>query len=523
MKLNCLRTEIRSGSATYPVYIGFGTAAELTKIAEAPSFDESTPNATIATNVLTPPVHSWQRPLIDWSIKAIEITFDDSGRLMPNSVLLAKNPLSGTPLVPKQQTVGGQTPTDIWEIDVPAATAGQPKPLWILDGQHRIHGMSRSAQRDNPLPLVLLLNEDSTSYSESRLAEIFAQVTTTAASLDKLHHEWMAFAFRLGKYADNAADPHAQRAAMETAAIMCKNPQLDAAGKANPFRDKIKFNPKLSPSGFPHGFAYDAVEMQKLLYRAYFAAVPVAGVAKLLPGDLARELGLAYLALKSSVKAPQDQTVFFGSTTFSQRVMQDAFFVGVCTRLLQHTLPINWAELLKNLKFPTSNWNFKSWVRSMSGTDQTTSKLIAEKVFRKAFTDGAVSGQADIVDILKGNGAQFDVIVEALKANGRADHALTETRTLTKGNSLSVSSTSGVKRRVKIRKTSNNIGKIETIDVTASTAARRVKLNEIKSSSGLVLDPQATPQVHKAPLSVSFEIHLYGGIQGEADLEIDWM
>lgn len=522
MRLECLRTVIQSGDASYPIFIAFSTAHEIARIAEAPAFSETTSNATIANNVLTPPVDSWQRPLIETSISAITTTFDNSGRLMPNSVLLARNPKSAHQLSPTQQTVGGTTPTGIWEVEVPSPAPSEPKPLWILDGQHRIHGLDNSLQRDNPIPLVLLLNDETNSYSDSRLAEIFAQVTTTAASLDPLHHEWMSFAFKLEKYSPAGRDPGAQRSAMETTALMCNMPQLNSDGIANPFRDRIKFNPNKSPEGFSAGFAFDCVDMQKLLYRAYFSATPEQGVVRLDEETVARQIGLAYIALQQKVKAPQNMTVFFGERKeVAQRIMQEAFIVGVCTRLLQKTLPIDWSSLLTKLKFNTANWNFKPWVVSVSGAEQRISKAIAETVFRNAFTEGELTGQADLVDILRGDDANFKVMIEAAKPNGRVDPEGTDQRTLVQGSKLNVACLIGARRRLKIVEISANIGRIDAIDSGASTAARRVKLDQIKRR-GIILDPAVTPPVFKNPLSVKFVLHFYGGVTAEADLDVDW-
>lgn len=523
MKLQCLREVIHSGRGSYPVYIGFCSAEDLSKVAVAPAFSDTTANATIANNVLTPPVAEWQRPLISGSIDAITSTFDDAGRLMPNSVLLAKNPDWKKGVIPKQQTVNGVTPTSVWEIELAPPGKGQVCPLWILDGQHRIHGMKSSLQKSNPIPFVLLLNEDAKTYAVSRLAEIFAQVTTTAASLDQLHNEWMSYAFQLGKYSSLASEHAANQRAMETTALMCKIPDLDKNKTANPFRDQIKFNPKNAPASFPNGFAYDCVDMQKLLYRAYFSATPLTKVDRLSPKDLARQIGFAYIALRDSVEAPHDQTVFFGDREHAQRIMQDAFIVGVCTRLLQDPNPIDWPELLQSLRFNTSNWNFKPWVVSVSGGDQTTSKKIAEKVFRSHFRTGTLTGQADIVDILRGDNAKFNVEVEVVKENGRTDkqHAAAG-RTLTQGSKLSVSYKMGAKRRVRIPAVTvaDNIGAITAIDDGASTAANRIILKKIKEKRGLTLDPADSS--YSSPLSIKFLVQLYGGIKIESDLNVDW-
>ena len=222
------------------MYIGFCSAAFLNKIAEAPAFDEDTTNATIASNVLTPPVEAWQRPLIPEAIAAIAKTFNNEGRLMPNPVLLARNPYWNGTISLGQQTINGTVPT--WEVELPDVSPDpKRKPLWILDGQHRIKGLTSSLQNGNNLPFVLLLNEDHKAYDEARLAEIFAQVSTTASPLDPLHRDWMSYAFRLAQY---DGDSPGQRDAMETVALMCKTPKLSPSDLANPFRDKIRFNPK---------------------------------------------------------------------------------------------------------------------------------------------------------------------------------------------------------------------------------------------------------------------------------------
>ena len=79
------------------------------------------------------------------------------------------------------------------DLEIPIPGSGQSPPLWIIDGQHRITGLgdSKCKQRDNPIPVVFLLNDGGSSYNGRNLAKIFAQVTTEATPLAKLHKEWL--------------------------------------------------------------------------------------------------------------------------------------------------------------------------------------------------------------------------------------------------------------------------------------------------------------------------------------------
>ena len=118
---------------------------------------------------------------------------------MPNPVLLAKNAFVHGITIGQKTIDGMPYNTGTFIIEVPD-TDGDPsqRPLWILDGQHRIAGLSKSQQKNDPVPLVLLLDDGSGSYTSPLLASLFAQVTTAATKLDDLHNEWLTYAFELG-------------------------------------------------------------------------------------------------------------------------------------------------------------------------------------------------------------------------------------------------------------------------------------------------------------------------------------
>ena len=195
IRIHALKEIIESGGQNYPIYLALMQADEISTIADVPSYRETTRNADIARNVSTVPVKEWQRPPIPEKIEAIRQLFDNSGQFMPNPVLIGQNPHTSVPPVIEPLLTGGDS-TSVCELQINRPPSGTEKPLWILDGQHRIAGLSESAQSSNPIPVVFLLNESSVSYAADTLAQIFAQVTTSATPLGPFHREWLSYALR---------------------------------------------------------------------------------------------------------------------------------------------------------------------------------------------------------------------------------------------------------------------------------------------------------------------------------------
>ncbi len=241
-QFRCLKSEIQHAGQRYPIFVTFASAEVLVDVAEAPAFTPSTTHQHIATNVLTPPIREWQRPRDGARVDSISAVFNAPGRLMPNPVLLAANGAIGDPgIVITPEMAGGAIPSGLWLVDVP--TAVDPKPLWILDGQHRIFGMAGSVQHASDLPVVLLLNDQANgAYTGPFLAEIFAQVTTEAEGLKPLHNEWLTFAFGLGDYdAGRNARASEHTRAMEAVALLCRDPHK-SDGTNNMFCSNVQFN-----------------------------------------------------------------------------------------------------------------------------------------------------------------------------------------------------------------------------------------------------------------------------------------
>lgn len=508
--IQALEKVISSGSASYPIYIGFLDAAEILRIAEAPDFKRTTQNDNIASNILAPPIRQWQRPLSDVRVSEIAQLFNNTGQFMPNPVLLSENVAGNIPGIQiNQQQASGQILTNIWEITVPYPVEGQEKPLWILDGQHRINGLATSAQADNQIPVVLLLNKGHNFYVGATLAKIFAQVTTTAQGLDDLHNEWLTFAFALGAYSPTNSNHGEHRQAMECVAELCKRQYLGSNNTppTNAFFNQIKFNHFLAASPAPGGFSYTCIELKEIIRRYYYSSS--SSLTHLSPTDLAVQIGLAHHALTTVVPGPQASTVFFGTGNFEQKIIQNAFLIGVLSLLLTRGIPSSWQGVLQTLQFPTTNWTF-SWVRTLNGSAGSISKNLAFNVFSNAFK-ALTLPNGNLADALRGNNAYIDMRFQNLSPqSGRPVVAGKTEVHLSAGNRTSQSISP--RTFVKVVSQSDNVGSIQIMD-RASPLGRTIYY----PASGFKLDSTFTN-----PLLLSIRLHHYGGNEADIELDVAW-
>jgi hypothetical protein len=507
LTIECMRTTVASGSAHYPIYIGFLAAEDIARVAEAPSFQPTTPHQQIATNIASQPVRDWQRPLDDGRVSTIASAFDNTGHLMPNPVLLAQNAFvtGKISIVPK--TIPGQptlTGTYLVEID---DSDGSAMPLWILDGQHRIMGMAKSNQNVNQLPIVLLLDGGTGAYTSPLLASLFAQVTTSATKLDDLHNEWLTFAFGLEDYAPGRQNSKAVHNAFDAVAHLCRTTAYH--GTANPFYNAVQFNEHQNIRPAHGGFSYKCTALKQILFRNYYNQPSPHG--HLAPAGLAEQIALSYSALHSVVGS-QSNSVFFGPVPKQQSIMHDAFLVGVCSRLLNDGIPPSWSGILTILRFNETDWDF-SWIKSLSGPANTASKKIAENVMSQALgTSTLPGGSTNIADHLKGNAASVTVQFSALTSAGRPAKKGRVMKDVLRGSTESHSAQQHP--HIKVVGMSSNIGKLEVVDATV--AGRPHHYTEI-TGRGLVLK-QGLPN----PLQLKFLMTHYGNLHHDADLQVNW-
>ncbi|GDY76152.1 hypothetical protein SAV31267_056370 [Streptomyces avermitilis] len=493
----------------FPIYIGFASAADISNIAIAPAFTRQTDHQQIAANITAQPVRDWQRPINYDRVDQIAEVFNNSGALMPNPVLLAKNAFtSGISIRPKRiDSTSYSTGTFI--VDVPEDVKDpSQKPLWILDGQHRITGLSRSAQSGDPVPVVLLLDDGSNAYSSPLLANLFAQVTTAATKLDELHNEWLTYAFNLGKYATSRNASDAAKRAFETVVELCRTPAF--RGEANPFFNNVQFNEHRPASPTFGGFSFKCNALGDLVSRHYYN-LPVQHRVHLNPSELAAELSHAYIALHQTV-GNHASSVFFGKAQSQQTIMQEAFLVGVLARALTYGSTADYRSLLQELKFQNTNWDF-SWVRALSGPANTVSKRIARNVLEDALVRGALpEASGNLADHLKGNGAAVVLTFSRLTPAGRPAKQGKEQYKMLRG--ATGSHNAGTTTHVKATEQTSNVGDFEILD--AKTVGRPLRYKEIEGR-GLCLNGE-----YSNPLEIVVVMKHYGDLSSQSELQINW-
>ena len=521
LTLSALYDTITTGGVTYPIFVAFSRPNDILKVCSVPNFTPHTAHSQIAENICASPVKEWQRPLDNDRIQQVKAVFDVAGELMPNGILLCENPLAPKQYrVSQKKTVGGQD-TGVYEVTIDEPTPQESRPLWILDGQHRINGLALSQQAGSPVPTVLLLNWEHEAYAPAQIAKIFAQVTTEAVALEELHKEWLTYAFRLETYdpAKGSTPQHVD--SMEAVVELCRQQCLPCgSGTANPFFNNIKFNdrfpskPAIGPGPRAHGFNYDATRLKNLVYNAYYRKAST--VNHLTPTHLAAEIAAAYTALVSLVTNPH-QSVFFGNPkkTYQQEIMQDAFLVGVFYALLNNPTPLNWTAWLTNLKFHKTNWDF-SWARKhLGGTSGSNSKRVAYTVFGEAFKSGQVPlGCADLFECLQGINAELKVAMSRLTAKNGArgkgrlvlafNHLASQSVTISPAKHIRVDKTAG---------RTCNIGKISVLDTASPTAAPKY-FNPKK----LILGVHTTAN----PITLEYRLPHYGPCYSKVTITIVW-
>ncbi len=428
---------------------------------------------------------------------------------MPNPVLLAKNAFaSGIDISPKQID-GTSYGTGTFIVDVPEVTDDPAqRPLWILDGQHRISGLSQSAQANDPVPLVLLLDDGSNSYSSPLLASLFAQVTTAATKLDELHNEWLTYAFDLGKYSSSKSASSAARLAFRAVVELCRTPNF--RGISNPFFNNVQFNEHRPATPIYGGFSFKCNTLGDLISRNYYN-LPVQLHKHLNPAELAAEISHAYIALHQTV-GDHDSSVFFGKGQKQQTIMQEAFLVGVLARALENGPTADYRAILQDLKFQNTNWTF-SWVRNLSGPANTVSKRIARSVLEDALRTGALpEANSNLADHLKGNGAAVVLSFSKLTPAKRpAKHGREEYRML---RGAMGSHSAGTATHVKVTDYTSNVGDYEILD--AKTVGRPLRYKEMERK-GLILGGD-----YPKPLEIVVVMKHYGDLSSQSELQINW-
>lgn len=400
----------------FPMYSGFLSPEQMREIAGVPNFNRSKAHHQIATDISNPPVDQWQRPLDDAKSNKIKDTYSDTSKnnLMANPVLIgiaAPNidASVNVAIAPKSiPTPSGPILLDDY-FTVTINYSQDKKPLWILDGQHRIEGMKRSAQRNNPIPFVLLYHES--VYTPPFLAEIFTHVTTGATPMEFLHAEWMKYAFKLDEYSQDA-----YKKSMDTCISLCK--EVTLGGGTNPFHNKIQFNPYLAPTGF-FAFTFNCFEWVKIVAENFYGRG-----GTLNPSDLANEV-VTSIRVMERLDSHRGATSKLFSNDSPHKILAEGFLCGLLKHIKSNgrKSETEWESfyLDSSRSFNRCNWSlpFVRTTGALSSGNGKPSKLIAKECFDVAFNDSSVLNGTLLSDYFQGVDAVIHITAYQKTAAGR--------------------------------------------------------------------------------------------------------
>jgi hypothetical protein len=423
VKLNVLQGIAKINGNDYPMYSGFLPASQLIEIAEVPSFDDKKPHHKIADDVIKPPIDEWQRPEDNKKINAIKEIYGDKTKdnLMANPVLLGTaiqnlNPPNISIIVHQKSVTASNGQVipidDQYEVSI-NYDLGQGKPIWILDGQHRIKGLAKSTQKNELVPFVLL--HDTSKYTPPFLAEIFTHVSTGAKPMEPVHGEWMKFAFKLEHYKEKA-----HKLAMETTILLCKEPYL--GGLVNPFNNKIQFNPYIQPAPKWNAFEFNSIEWEKIISNNFYGKG-----GRLSPNELAEEIVKATLAFENlDSHSSLDSKLF--SINKPHKIIAEAYMIGLLTQLNKVNKQItyaDWESFLIDARRAVNRCNFLlpfvKTTGALSSNNGKPSKIIATNCFIDFFINpNELNGQV-LTDFIQGIGGTFTIEAYKANANGGLD------------------------------------------------------------------------------------------------------
>ena len=446
VNLNCLHGEWLVNGTNYNSYTGYLSAKDILALATVPSFGKGDKHTSVAQNIqpYKYPVVKWQRPEYPDKITNIARTYSDltSDNIMPNPVILCQNTdTRGTSsfVRPSDITITSGGSISVisnmkeLEIEFPANVIDQDKPLWILDGQHRIKGMMHTSKiaggqdrSDEKIPYILLSGDE---YQPRMLAEIFTHVTSGATAMDSVHKSWMHYSFQIKPY-----DDLDKRQGLECATNLCVETDfLDVRNSggliANVFENRIQYNPKDEDFTGYNAFYYTCETLGSQITSDYYSS----GGA-LPPKELAQQINAAVRALEKSDsyhKNKLDGSVLFGSKSHEKgtggRRVARAFLSGVL-RYLKNTNPSgypsveDWYDFLVDdvREFDHADWRLDFVVDKSGGTGNKSLELCSDifEIYLSATKAdqpgtrnplGVLVSAIRIEDYLQGAGGQFMV------------------------------------------------------------------------------------------------------------------
>lgn len=182
-------------------YISSARICEIDAVCSVPSLPENIESDEAGRRILDDSIgdDEWQRRLAPRRINSIRQFIEGSENIIANTPILFVKPGTGS------VTIEDDTLTvDLGSFLKKTTLRGEPhwydvghedyRPIWLIDGQHRVRGMSRSEiGKDLHVPIIIFPEE----FRLHEAAKIFAEINTLQTKLTSMHTLFMQHRFHI--------------------------------------------------------------------------------------------------------------------------------------------------------------------------------------------------------------------------------------------------------------------------------------------------------------------------------------
>ena len=189
-------------------YMGVATAAELDAICSVPWMDPTLSSSEFAVGLLNGTLdrNKWQRVVNHKRIDDIRNFANTEGKSLLNPVLLYVDKTDDSVHEMDKLNGDGKLRIDfdflkerqgVFHDYLPFPFEKDLRPVWIIDGQHRIRGFGSSHRGSElPIPFVLMVGEG-TDIDTTRSAMVFTEINTKSEPIDDLHKIYLNYQFAM--------------------------------------------------------------------------------------------------------------------------------------------------------------------------------------------------------------------------------------------------------------------------------------------------------------------------------------
>jgi len=184
-------------------FMGVATAGALDSICSVPWMNPQSKSKDFANDILngTMDENQWQRMVDHTRVNDIRNFSEQEDKNLFNPILLYVDN-KHVKITGKEKEKKISVPFDFLKEHLGAFTDYFPKPeeidhrpVWIIDGQHRVRGFGSSKRGSRlPIPFVLLTG-DGDPEQLAEVALLFTQINTTSKPLDDLHKMYLNYQF----------------------------------------------------------------------------------------------------------------------------------------------------------------------------------------------------------------------------------------------------------------------------------------------------------------------------------------